>query len=75
MADRVIECFTEAIGDALAAGHRVELRGFGVFESRHRGPRPSRNPKTGEALQTQEKHVPFFKIGKELHDKLNPKES
>lgn len=62
--------FTEII-EALARGDRVELRGFGAFSVKKRDARTGRNPRTGEAVQVAEKHVPFFKTGKLLRERLN----
>ena len=62
--------FTEII-EALAKGDRVELRGFGAFSVKRRDARVGRNPRTGEAVQVAEKHVPFFKTGKLLRERLN----
>ena len=50
---------------------RVELRGFGAFSVKKRDGRIGRNPRTGEAVEVEEKHVPFFKTGKLLRDRLN----
>ena len=55
----------------LAKGGRVELRGFGAFSVKQRQSRQGRNPRTGESVQVDEKHVPFFKTGKLLRDRLN----
>ena len=56
---------------ALARGDRVELRGFGVLSVRRRDARVGRNPRTGISVEVAEKHVPFFKTGKQLRDRLN----
>ena len=69
--ERVVRTFFDAITEQLAAGGRVELRGFGVFTVRKRDARQGRNPRTGEAVSVDGKAVPFFKIGKELRDRLN----
>ena len=63
----------EEIIDAMARGDRVELRGFGAFSVKKRDARVGRNPRTGETVQVEEKHVPFFKTGKLLRDRLNGK--
>ena len=55
----------------LAKGGRVELRGFGAFSTRQRDARTGRNPRTGESVSVDEKHVPFFKTGKLLRERLN----
>ena len=60
-----------ALDEALARGDRVELRGFGAFSVRHREARIGRNPRTGAAVEVDEKHIPFFKTGKLLRDRLN----
>ncbi len=62
--------FEEIIG-AMSRGERVELRGFGAFSVKQRQARQGRNPRTGETVQVEEKHVPFFKTGKLLRDRLN----
>ena len=49
----------------------MELRGFGAFSVKRRGPRVGRNPRTGAAVQVSEKHIPFFKTGKQLRERLN----
>ena len=61
----------DGITDALAAGDRVELRGFGAFSVRCRPARVGRNPRTGESVAVKEKHVPFFKTGKELRERVD----
>ena len=56
---------------ALKRGDRVELRGFGVFSTNIQKARISRNPKTGEKVNTPEKKTIHFKMGKELFDRIN----
>ena len=58
-------------GFAQCRDDRVELRGFGAFSVKKRDARTGRNPRTGEAVEVEEKHVPFFKTGKLLRDRLN----
>ncbi len=70
-AELIVSTIFEEITDALASGDRVELRGFGTFSVKHRKARIGRNPRTGENVKVDEKYVPFFKIGKKLHDDLN----
>ena len=55
----------------MSNGNRVELRGFGSFSVKQREARRGRNPRTGETVDVEEKHVPFFKTGKLLRDRLN----
>ena len=61
----------EEIKQALKRGDRVELRGFGVFSTNVQKPRISRNPKTGEKVNTPEKKTIHFKMAKDLFKKLN----
>lgn len=71
--ERIVNTIFEEIVDALASGDRVELRGFGAFSVKKRDARVGRNPRTGESVSVEEKHVPFFKTGKLLRDRLNGK--
>jgi len=61
----------EIMSDALATGERIEIRGFGSFSLHYRPPRMGRNPKTGSAVALPGKHVPHFKPGKELRERVN----
>ena len=61
----------EEIKRALKRGDRVELRGFGVFSTKTQKARISRNPKTGEKVNTPEKKTIHFKMAKELFKKIN----
>jgi len=69
--ERIVNTIFEEITGAMSQGDRVELRGFGAFSVKKRDERTGRNPRTGEAVQVDEKHVPFFKTGKLLRDRLN----
>ncbi len=73
--ERIVNTVFEEVIDAISDGNRVELRGFGAFSVKKREPRVGRNPRTGEAVHVEEKHVPFFKTGKLLRDRLNGNES
>lgn len=70
-AERVVQTIFDEIASALSQGSRVELRGFGAFSVKKRPARIGRNPRTGEPVKVDEKHVPFFKMGKELRERLN----
>ena len=70
--ENIVNAVLDEITDALAAGNRVELRGFGAFSVKNRPSRSGRNPRTGDAVFVEEKWVPFFKTGKELRERLNP---
>lgn len=61
----------EQMAIALSVGKRIEIRGFGSFAVRFRGPRTARNPKTGEYVVTEAKYAPHFKPGKELRERVN----
>lgn len=69
--ERVVNTVLDGITEALAQGDRVELRGFGAFSVRRRPARTGRNPRTGESVSVKEKHVPFFKTGKELRERVD----
>ncbi|PJE29164.1 integration host factor subunit beta [Pseudooceanicola antarcticus] len=69
--ERIVNTIFEEITEAMAKGNRVELRGFGAFSVKKREARTGRNPRTGAAVDVEEKHVPFFKTGKLLRDRLN----
>lgn len=69
--EMIVNAIFDEISDALADGDRVELRGFGAFSVKNRPARIGRNPRTGEQVSVAEKHVPFFKTGKELRERLN----
>ncbi|WP_299646313.1 integration host factor subunit beta [uncultured Jannaschia sp.] len=71
--EKIVNTIFEEIVDALSDGNRVELRGFGAFSVKQRDARMGRNPRTGESVEVEEKHVPFFKAGKLLRDRLNGK--
>src|SRR4029450_12394445 len=59
-----VKTILDAMSDALARGHRIEIRGFGSFSSNRRPPRVGRNPRSGEQVTIPEKLVPHFKPGK-----------
>lgn len=69
--EKIVNTVFEEITTAMSKGDRVELRGFGAFSVKKRDGRLGRNPRTGEAVDVDEKHVPFFKTGKLLRDRLN----
>lgn len=71
----IVDTILEEIAEALSQGGRVELRGFGSFSVRNRRSRVGRNPRTGSSVFVEEKYVPFFRIGKELQNRLNISET
>ncbi len=69
--DLAVKSLLEMMGGALATGERIEVRGFGSFSLHFRPPRTGRNPKTGDAVALAGKHVPHFKPGKELRERVS----
>ena len=70
-ADFAVKTILDAMTLSLAQGQRIEIRGFGSFGLNYRPPRVGRNPKSGDKVQVPEKHVPHFKAGKELRDRVD----
>ena len=66
-----VKLVLDHISNALSRQARVEIRGFGSFALHHRPARTGRNPKTGTAVQIPAKHVPHFKPGKEMRERVN----
>jgi integration host factor subunit beta len=64
--EKIVNAILDEMVEALRRGDRVELRGFGVFLAKLRGPRQGRNPKTGVAAEIAKKAMPFFKTRKEM---------
>ena len=73
--EAVVNTILNGISDALVAGDRVELRGFGTFSVKTRDARTGRNPKTGAAVQVADKLHPAFKPGKVMRGRLNATEA
>ena len=69
--EKVLSVVLSEIKQALKRGDRVELRGFGMFSTNIQKARISRNPKTGEKVNTPEKKTIHFKMAKEMFKKLN----
>lgn len=67
----IVETVFSKMKEALKNHNRIELRGFGIFEVRGRPARQGRNPKSGATVYVQNRYVPFFKVGKELRDRVN----
>lgn len=66
-----VKTMLEQMSRSLAEGDRIEIRGFGSFSLHYRPPRVGRNPKTGDSVPLPGKHVPHFKPGKELRERVN----
>ena len=70
-AEAVVKATFEKITEAMAAGDKVQVVGFGSFETRERGERTGKNPRTGEAVTIAACKAPVFKAGKVLKDAVN----
>lgn len=73
-AELAVKTILDAMSKSLSQGERIEIRGFGSFSLNFRPPRTGRNPKTGEKVSVPEKHVPHFKAGKELRERVDFKD-
>jgi integration host factor subunit beta len=69
--ENAVKEILEQMAGSLSSADRIEIRGFGSFSLHYRAPRTGRNPKTGETVELDGKHVPHFKPGKELRDRVN----
>jgi integration host factor subunit beta len=74
-AEHAVNAVLGKIGEALARDHRVELRGFGAFSVKVRGPRLGRNPRKGTIIELGERRFAFFRAGKEMRERLNHQET
>ena len=72
--EKFLNIILNEIKKTLKRGERVELRGFGIWSTHIQKARISRNPKTGEKIQTPQKKTIHFKMAKELFNKLNNNE-
>ena len=70
-AEVMVNTVFESLADALRRGERVEIRGFGSFVVKQREARDGRNPRTGRRVAVAAKRVPFFKVGKELRQRVD----
>lgn len=70
-AERFLNSFIETVSDALVEGDKVQIIGFGTFETRERAARTAYNPQTGEAMKVAAKRTPAFKAGKAFKDAVN----
>jgi integration host factor subunit beta len=70
-AELLVNTIFDCLEQALGRGERIEIRGFGSFEIRRYKAYQGRNPKTGVPVSVQEKRLPFFKVGKELKERVN----
>lgn len=72
-AELVINAIFDSMTDALVKGDGIEIRGFGSFTVRQYKSYEGRNPRTGEPVHVAPKRLPFFKVGKELRERVNGK--
>ncbi len=70
-ASRIVDLIFNGFKNELAKGGRIEIRGFGNFVMRDYRTYTGRNPKTGDKVEVKPKKFPFFKVGKELKEKVN----
>ncbi len=70
-AELAVNVTFESMEKALIRGDRVEIRGFGSFKVKHYDGYKGRNPKTGELIEVKPKRLPFFKVGKELKERVD----
>lgn len=70
-AEAALKGFIQSVEETLEQGDKVQLVGFGTFETRKRAARVGRNPRTKEEINIPESTVPVFKAGKEFKDKVN----
>ena len=70
-AGSILETMLEAMMEAMSRGDNIEIRGFGSFSVKTYKPYTGRNPKTGEQIKVSPKKLPFFKVGKELKERVD----
>src|SRR5688572_32588092 len=70
-AEQIVNCIFDAMVDALKRGEGIEIRGFGSFTVREYKSYEGRNPRTGSPVHVAPKRLPFFKVGKELRERVN----
>ena len=70
-AELAVKMVLDAMAKSLSQGQRIEIRGFGSFQVKVREAREGRNPKTGDEVHIPAKRTPFFKVGKELKEKVD----
>ncbi len=69
-AEEVVNMIFNSMGEAMIAGERIEIRGLGSFVVKEYGAYTGRNPKTGDPIEVRPKRLPFFKVGKELKERI-----
>jgi len=74
-AEAIVNRIFDAMGEAILRGEGIEIRGFGSFTVRAYGAYKGRNPRTGEPVRVEKKRLPFFKVGRELKERVNNRAS
>lgn len=74
-AEDVVNMIFDSMIQAMARGDRIEIRGLGSFVVKEYGAYTGRNPRTGESIQVKPKKLPFFKVGKELKERVDQQET
>ena len=69
-AEEIVNIIFNSMAEAMAVGERIEIRGLGSFVIKEYGSYTGRNPKTGEQITVNPKKLPFFKVGKELKERV-----
>jgi len=70
-AEQIVNLVFDSMAEALVENDRIEIRGFGSFMVKDYKAYMGRNPKTGEVIEVKPKKLPFFKVGKELRERVN----
>jgi integration host factor subunit beta len=70
-AEEIVNLIFDSMAETLSSGGRIEIRGFGSFVVKDYKSYMGRNPKTGEIIKVRPKRLPFFKVGKELRERVN----
>ena len=70
-AEDVVNLIFDSMGEAIVRGDRIEIRGLGSFVVKEYGAYTGRNPRTGESIKVGPKRLPFFKVGKELKERVD----
>jgi integration host factor subunit beta len=73
-AEDVVNLIFDSMIEAMAKGDRIEIRGLGSFIVKEYGAYTGRNPRTGESIEVKPKKLPFFKVGKELRERVDTEE-
>lgn len=72
-AEDLVNLIFDSMVEAMSGGDRIEIRGFGSFMVKDYGSYTGRNPRTGQSIKVRPKKLPFFKVGKELRERVDGK--